>query len=1039
MISYRFKFLDGRTLGPFNIKQIDQLIQDGVISGNEYVQEFPGGDWLEVSEMSEINKLIVETMFSEKVKSKPNENNATVTDFNNISSDSQNITKTNNLDFDEDIEKEVVNDSEYREFKFSKNDDFDVDYQELESEYQKNEEFNRRDKGLEATRVISVKDLPNVEKTIVVNPKNLKDDLFDNEDNQDDQTSSIVVEEDKAPIVSSDEKTEFMDLKSLRQELRGEIHSIKDHEETKIFIPEKKKSEKTTIRKIQKKKGMTPIVAFVFVVVLYFLIFDEEKAAKKTKFAKIPISTPVTKEVPNPALAQKLYTEAIKLYRQNSYQTKALASIKFRQSLENQFNENPSLPFLIRAYAELLDNAQNPQKAKLVVYRLIRITRAKVLKNVNIAYGTALFYQKLDKKEVALRTIENFLRVGKPSVDLLCIYGEILLDLGDFVKAKTVLDNLLKLQKKPPKAYQFIVRYYVYDQQLDKAREAVLQGGKNYPKNNELMITFADLELKLQNYESFEKILRTLTITNAGGEPIMYAKYLELMGILSSLKGDTKKAAIFLKSSLAIVNSPALRSRLSMLEVEGDKLSQSLILESKAFNFVQISRKHVAKKEWEEAFKFALEAVDMNPGFLPVELNLADLQIKRGYLEAAILKLEALKKAYPRSDHVMHRLIKAYLVARKFEKAKSEINFISTNEFKKDGRYFALLGYYYSMVEGYNLAVKFYNRAIRLNPLNDKVYFSMAEIFMSSRKYNEAKKALTEAISLDPNNLEYRSLHSKILYELDGAETAIGYLQDLITENKDDPLLFGNIAIYYYKSGQVKQFEHYKELLSKLPKRDSNFYKFMIESSELEVKNNLVIQYSKELLKINPGDIKTRMKLANYLSMSERYFEALEIYKTILERMPGYPLTNYYIGKIHLKQNKFKDALGAGKLEIKANPTIYNGYYIVGEAHRKLEDYTLAVKNLEKSISLSPRSVESLMSLGWIKYKQNYLEIARELYMRAKKVEPNNPDIRRALADVYVGIGQSGLAKEEYEIYLKLAPQAKDRNIISNKIRNLSR
>jgi tetratricopeptide (TPR) repeat protein len=1041
MTSYRFKLLDGRTIGPFKIDEINQLINENIITGNEYVQVFPGGEWIEVAENKDINNLIVDSIFGNK-----NKNDETITNIENDLVEYQTAVKSKSdkdlkLIVDEEMEKslEAESESQYREFKFSKNEDVEVDYDELESAYQKSEEENKKEeeRNIDATRVVKLKNTPSIDKTRVINPASIKDDLFDDvEEKSEDLTSSIIEEEPPPPVVSSSEKTEFLELGELKKELGKELQEAKGYEETKVFIPEKKE-EKTLVTETNPKK-IKPVVALAFIVLLYFLIFDEEEVEKQ-KISKVPISSPVTKEVPNPGLAQKFYTEGVKLYRLNTYQSKILSAEKFRLSLENQFNENPSLPFLIRTYAELIDNAVSRKKANLVIYRLIRITRAKVLKDVNVAYGTALFYRKLGKNQAALRTIENFLRVGKPSVDLLCIYGELLLDLGDFVKAKTVLDNLIKLKTKPPKAYLFLTRYYVYDQRLELARDTILEGGKNYPSNNSLMISFAELELKLQNYKSFEKILRTLTLTHSGGEPVVYAKYLELMGILSSLKGDSKKAAVFFKSSLSVVNSPALRSRLGMLDVEGDKLSQALILESKAFNFLQISRKHVAKKEWEEAFKFALEAVDLNPGFLPVELNLADLQVKRGYLEAAILKLESLKKAYPKSNHVIHRLIRAYLVARKFEKAKYEINYISTSDFKKDDAYFSLLGFYYTKIEGYTLAIKFYNKSIRMNPLNDDVYFEMAKIFMSSRKYKEAKKALTEAISLDPNNLDYRSLHSKILFELEGSETAVGYLQDLITENKDDPLLYGNIAIYYYKSGQVKQFEHYKGLLEKLPKRDSNFFKFMIESSELEGKNKNVIDFCKELLKINPGDIDTRMKLANFLSLEERYFEALEIYNSILERMPGYPLTNYYIGKIYLLQNKNKEALEAGKLEVKSNPTIYNGHFIVGEANRKLEEYSLAVKNLEKAISLAPRSVESLMSLGWIKFQQNFLEIARELYIRAKNVEPNNPDIRRELGNVYVGIGQSTLAKEEYEIYLKLAPQAKDRAKISNKIKNLSR
>jgi tetratricopeptide (TPR) repeat protein len=77
------------------------------------------------------------------------------------------------------------------------------------------------------------------------------------------------------------------------------------------------------------------------------------------------------------------------------------------------------------------------------------------------------------------------------------------------------------------------------------------------------------------------------------------------------------------------------------------------------------------------------------------------------------------------------------------------------------------------------------------------------------------------------------------------------------------------------------------------------------------------------------------------------------------------------------------------------------------------------------------------MAMGWIKLAQRYYEQARDLYMRAKAREQDNPQIRRALGIIYQKIGQSKLALEEFEIYLKLDPGAKDRKAIEANIRAL--
>ena len=80
------------------------------------------------------------------------------------------------------------------------------------------------------------------------------------------------------------------------------------------------------------------------------------------------------------------------------------------------------------------------------------------------------------------------------------------------------------------------------------------------------------------------------------------------------------------------------------------------------------------------------------------------------------------------------------------------------------------------------------------------------------RKYPNARINLAKAIELDPLNIDYKVVWAKILYELESSDTAIGYLRDLLKEHPDNPKILADIAIYYYKSGQINDFENQKNL-----------------------------------------------------------------------------------------------------------------------------------------------------------------------------------------------------------------------------------
>src|SRR5690606_27512668 len=177
----------------------------------------------------------------------------------------------------------------------------------------------------------------------------------------------------------------------------------------------------------------------------------------------------------------------------------------------------------------------------------------------------------------------------------------------------------------------------------------------------------------------------------------------------------------------------------------------------------------------------------------------------------------------------------------------------------------SMLGRYYYANNNDLLAIRWLTEATNRNPLLDEELYTMAKIYVKNGKYKDAKLFLSRAMMLDPINVKYQTLYAQILYDQDGADTSIGYLRDLLRDNKDNPQILGEIAKYYYKSGQIKEFNIYREQVEKLGAKDENFYRFMIYASELNQKYDQVINYARELVKVNPGDVLTYMKMGEYL------------------------------------------------------------------------------------------------------------------------------------------------------------------------------
>ncbi len=1050
---YRIKLNSGRVIGPFASNQVGELYQRGHIDGTENAQIFPIGDWTPLQNFPELKSIILKLINGEiESEQLQSDQDATVARISLAKLRKKEKQKRE----DEILENEAKifeksTKEDFQEFKFNKKTAVKINYQELEKNYQKNKKEIKKNiklkpevkknQDIEKTRIINKSLLKDIEKTVVVNPppkeketKREKSEIIQELDSQEEK-------KELTEIIDANEKTHFINLKELTSKIDDDVSEIEkkleNSEESEIETIEKKSPKKIKTRKIKKKK--TTIVTILALLVIY-LVWDDEEKKEGIHPVWINFIGPITNDAKghNPNLAKQLFLEGMNHYSLGTYKQKVLAADKFRKSLEANYSKNDSLGMLVRVYSELFPNSKDKRRASRVLFSLVKIARAKALKDVNVALGTSRFYFNSKKYFSAARVIENYLRVeGKPSLSLFSLYLEVLIEAGELTKAKKVFLKMADASNKPIETFLALARFYDLDEKYEDSEKIILEGLKYYPTSVSLRLKLAHYFLRKEEFKKYALLLQEIEKLKAEESPAYYAKFLEYMGILSAYRKNNKQAVIFFKLALKIHENENLRSKLASLEIGRGTAVEGLILESKAVDLIRKSKKLAREGKWEQAFFTAVQASDINRSYIPSQLNLAELQIQRGYFEDAIARLEEVRQKAPNHPGILFGLIKAFTASRKKSEAANLISQISNSKLKSHPNYPGLVGRFYYRFNELGRAIDFLNKSLSKDPLRDQDYFLKAQVFMKNRQYTDARKALVDAIDLDPLNIKYHSLNGKILYELSGAEVAIGYLRNLLKENKDNPILQGDIAVCYYKNGQIKQFEEYRQKVSKLKNRNPDFFRFLIRSASLEEKDDEIIRYSKELLRVEPGDNETRLNLGITYMKTRKYNEAVEAFKGVVERLKSYPTAHYYLAKAYLETGSATEALKMGEREVEFNPRIYHGHYITGEIYRLKGDIPKATKMLEKAVSLKPDSTEALYSLCWIKRRQNYLELALQYCRSAKNKDPSDPKIRKELGNVYAGIGQSELAVEEFETYLNLYPNAPDKSQVETNIRVL--
>lgn len=1069
MNKYRIRLKNGRVIGPFSVDDIPELISKGHIHGDEECQQYPVGDWLKIKSFPEIQPFLDDNSSSEKSEATFVKKLSEL----NLKKDENAPQEIQVESNQQDNEDDILNTQQInfpQEFTFDENDatkpisaseiaeNLQVTEQEevqelTETEISKNEEDTSSEDGVTLTETelntkANIRNEGNHDQTIV-NSDTLKylDELKKEKAIKDEEERVKLQEEaEKEPEVDLDnDSTQFISLDQLKGEVQEELSESvvelkKEAKKEKIKLKKEKARKKKAQQQVEieeddDEEEESPlkkiIIAVVAIAIIAFMIKPEKEKPKgppplALKAPEISFPTEFENDPNNAVDPEEQYKLGLIEYYKGGYKNK-LKSIKFlKKSINYQFSNNKATPWLIFLYSDLLDNSDDKIEDAKVIFSLVQINNIKAVNDTYYAAAKAYFYFKMGKINAAKKIIEEFasIKTNKPSIELFMVYLKTLSLSGDLVKAEDIRKKLEGLSKKTYDIYLTLFDYYVLKGEYEKAQTLIIEAEKKYKDDVGLMLRKGKLFVYNEDFKSLNALLKKIRWMGADDSKVYYSKYLEYMGLVAAASKKPQEAADYFNKALTYFESDELRSRLSALSESNDQEVNKVIVESKAKQLIARAQNHLDKLNFNNAIVDALQAKSIAPSYIPAQLMVAKIQVKQSLFAEAIKGLEQLNREYTNDSAIAFELANAYIESYKFDKAIKIITAQATPENKNNPTYYTTAAKYYVFKDDFPQAVKWLKNAININPLNDENVYRLAKVLMRYRKYQRATSLLKRCIELDPSNVDYRVSYGDIIYEIDGTSEAIGYLLNVLVYFPDNARINGNIAIYYYKSGQQSQFEAIKSKLEKLPGKDPELYKFLIKAAKLDEKNEDVIKYSKELININPGDLQARLFLGQVYMELERYKEALLEFNEIKQRLDTYPKLQFYMSKLYLLTDNVKKATELAQNEVKANPSGIDGYILLGDILRKEKKYIQAEAYYKKAQLIDRNNVDVLIGLAVVAFKKSQYESALNLFAKAKKLEPGRPEIHKLLGDVYRASQQSSMAIESYKLFLELSPNS---------------
>ena len=1078
MTKYRIRLPNGRVIGPFEKAQLFELKAKGHISGKEEAQIFPTGNWGPIqsfdfyAELMDDNKTVVQKEKAKEeatfvidltaLRNQKNEKEIEEIDHGTMAPVEQ-LTETirmtpgpvKTLNQLEDAKPEATLAPELESLVLDSAPEEPVaNGFEIEEEEEENPNANKT-----IINPVAQQEIDKMRR-LQKEAEEKKKAAEEAKKKAEEEAKQFALAAANEPAITDQstqmirlDKTGLLESASLEEEkIEIELKEIKKKRAKEEAIEKAKADEEEESDEAESKaKKKKFIIIAAILAIAYAVLFPEEEPQKPPfKHLEPQIVFPIPFDQADDNKAKVEFNRGLELFNYGSYPSLVKSGLNFKAAYENNIENITTLGFMVRSYAEQLQYSNNKLMDAQTVFNIIQTRKPFLIQDANGVIGLNMFYMAISKPDAAIDVVQKYLKLKPKDIvqDLFAVYVQSLLKQGKIDLAKQFYSALIKAPQKSRYTYDAIISFMLLDQETDKALEMVNEAIKAHPHTVSFILKKADLHFRKGDIKTSIELVKKADAMNLDYNNINRAKYLELKGLIYAYNKKVKEATAYLTQSLKINDSEDLRIKLSSLEPTEGQLADTdkLINESLAVKRLIEARDFYERHNYELALSAAAKATDAYPGHIASEIFLSKVQMKLGLAKEGIKTLEALAAKYGDDKNINLALIEAYINTYKFNDARTRIQIISSTDIRDTWEY-ASMNAKLQMKMGDTLqAMSWFKNSISLNPLNDSDIYALAEILLKKANFDAAKLMLNKCMELDPVNPDYRIAYARLLYETQDDQAAIGYLLSLQDEFGENPKIMSEIAIFYYRSGKVKDFQDYRAKLEKLHSSDKALYEFLIKAALLDERFEEVPVLVEKLLAVEPGELEYMMTAGRVLFEKGKLVEAAKWFKRIQDKLPSYPKVLYFIAKIDFLNNDLEGALKKIQEDIKVNGENDEDLVFMAQIHQAkaakdekggAEDFIMAENLFKKAQKLNPKSYDALIGLADLSTTRNNYDLALDLYKRAMKLKQDEPLVHKKIGDLYRLIGQGALAIESYKMYLEMDPESPHKNNLEKYINDM--
>jgi tetratricopeptide (TPR) repeat protein len=539
--------------------------------------------------------------------------------------------------------------------------------------------------------------------------------------------------------------------------------------------------------------------------------------------------------------------------------------------------------------------------------------------------------------------------------------GAMWLEEGAPLRAGAFLAKASELDPKNAQNRIRLARSYLAMGRFAEVKKEALKVLEQLPDNGDAIIALTEAARSKEDIEAAEEQLQKFPRKNDVSFHLASANLFLHKGDLAAA-GDALRQALIVdpKSSAAHM----AMGDLYLLQKDPKQASEEFKKAADLAPVRSIERlKYAAFKsgtgDVEEVRRISTEMTRKAPDYLPGWTLLAELAFKdKKYDEA----LSLLENAFSRDPE--------YIDGRRLE---SDV-LLAKGDTKK--------------------AVEVLERLDQTYPDSPLIKYQLARAYLKNNNTNQAKVALDQAISINPNYDDAILLLAEINLKTGHSEIVIEPLTRLLKKNPDLRRAALVLAAAY---GSLDRFDDAAAVIgeqARLAPQDPQAQMALGLTFRQAKRNDEARQAFEKVAELAPDSLWPVDQLVE-LDLLDKHFDAArQRIRRQFQKTPDSPAAHFFEGKIMTAEGKWDAAEAELQKTLQLDPNFSNAYDWLVQTYLATNKLPQAVSQLQAELSKDPNNSSALMTLALVYERMKDFPKARDAYEKLLSIKP---DFARAL------------------------------------------